>query len=262
MSACQQTLPMSKLLLDRSNTITAALSALLAVFVSQSVGQGKLGCSSAVSQINWELPFCCGSVSFVCCCTTGLIGVLHWAATEWCTTTAYLTSTMRLAQQSQNVQVRLVHGQVQRVLHCNATRLARAMCMMLSRSSSSSMKGMASWLYSWLLLCAPPARPAPALPPLPPPQNPHTCTHALPTRHQHTLPYVCLLLSTPTTPTTEKRAAKSMEPDQAQLKESLTVMRSQRLAAVSNMQQHAKTMVVSSLLALLLADCSTGYIQG
>jgi hypothetical protein len=43
----------------------------------------------------------------------------------------------------------------------------------------------------------------------------------------------------------EKRAAKALEADQVQLKEQLTVMRSQRMAEVSNMHQHAKTMVVS-----------------
>lgn len=43
----------------------------------------------------------------------------------------------------------------------------------------------------------------------------------------------------------EKRAAKALEPEQAQLKEQLTVVRSQRMAEVSTLQQHAKAMVVS-----------------
>lgn len=44
----------------------------------------------------------------------------------------------------------------------------------------------------------------------------------------------------------EKHAAKALEADQVQLKEQLTVMRSQRMAEVSNMQQHAKAMVVGA----------------
>lgn len=44
----------------------------------------------------------------------------------------------------------------------------------------------------------------------------------------------------------EKRATKSLEPAQAQLKEQLTAMRTQRVAEVSNLQQHAKAMVVSA----------------
>lgn len=44
----------------------------------------------------------------------------------------------------------------------------------------------------------------------------------------------------------EKHATKALEADQVKLKEQLTVMRSQRMAEVSNMQQHAKAMVVSA----------------
>jgi hypothetical protein len=51
----------------------------------------------------------------------------------------------------------------------------------------------------------------------------------------------------------EKRAAKSIEPDQAALKEQLTVQRSQRLAEVSAMHQHAKTRVVSGCVQLWCA---------
>lgn len=62
--------------------------------------------------------------------------------------------------------------------------------------------------------------------------------------------YVCVCVHA------EKRAAKGLEPTQVQLKEQLTVQRSQRLAEVSNMQQHAKAMVVSS--AASVQSCCEG----
>jgi hypothetical protein len=60
----------------------------------------------------------------------------------------------------------------------------------------------------------------------------------------------------------EKRAEKAMLPEQAQLKEQLAARRTQRLAEVSTMQQHAKAMVVSAAAVSGPMDAFEGSKEG